>query len=124
LKKHTFILAIVLSVFIGNFAIAQNGVSKSELLKAMNNVDDLGLSNDKSSALKDYNKGFTDNVFDITNSNKSDEDKVLELKKLRDKGNRDLKNILGDDSLKSFKKAMKKELKPLKRKSKLLKFII
>jgi hypothetical protein len=124
LKKQTFILAFILSIFIGNFAIAQQGVSKSELLSTLNNVDDLGLSSDKSSALKDYNKGFTDDVFDITNSNRSNEDKVLELKKLRDKGNIELKNLLGEESFKSFKKSMKKGLKPLKRKSKLLKYII
>lgn len=125
MKKFTFILTFIISIFIGNVAIAQEeGVSKAELLKALNNVDDLGLSSEKSSALKEYNKGFTNDVFDVTNSNKSDENKVLELKKLRDRGNKDLKNILGDDSLKSFKKSMKKELKPLKRKTKLLKFII
>ena len=124
MRKITIILAFVLSAFAGNYAIAQDGVSKAELLTSLNKVDHLGFSDEKSNAVKDYNKGFADSVFDITESNKSDDDKILELKKLRDRGNKDLKNILGEDSFKSFKKSMKKELKPLKRKTKLLKFII
>ena len=124
MKKITFILALVLSVFIGNNAIAQDGVSKAELLRTVNNVDDLGFSNDKKSALNDFNKGFVDDIFDITGSKKSNDDKISGLKNLRDKNKNELFDILGEDGYKDFKKSMKKQLRPLKRKSKLLKFII
>ena len=124
MKKTTFILAFILSAFIGNYAIAQEGVSKAELLRTVNNVDDLDFSNDKKSALNNFNKGFVDDVYNITGSNKSDEDKILGLKNLRDNNKDELFNILGEDGYKKFKKSMKKQLKPLKRKSKLLKFII
>ncbi|MFD1292389.1 hypothetical protein ACFQ5N_00960 [Lutibacter holmesii] len=124
MKKYTFILALIFSVCLGNIAMAQEGVSKGELLKALNNVDELGLSKEKSSELKNFNKGFADDVFSITDSDKSNDKKILELKNLRDKGSKDLKNILGEDSFKSFKKSVKKELKPLKRKTKLFKFIL
>lgn len=124
MKKITFFLAIVLSVFIGNNAIAQDAVTKAEVLNALNKMDDLGLSNEQSSALKDYNKKFTDDIFDITNSNKSDDLKITDLKNLRDRSHKELSNLLGDNTFKKFKKSIKKELKPLKRRSKLLKFII
>jgi len=124
MKKITFILALVLSAFIGNDAIAQDVVSKAELLSTLNKVDDLNLPSEKSSALKNYNESFADDVFDITESNKSEEEKIVDLKNLRDRSEKDLMNLIGDDAFKSFKKSMKKELKPLKRKSKLFKFII
>lgn len=124
MKKITFILALVLSAFIGNDAIAQDVVSKAELLSTLNKVDDLNLPSEKSSALKNYNESFADDVFDITESNKSEEEKIVDLKNLRDRSEKDLMNLIGDDAFKSFKKSMKKELKPLKRKTKLLKWII
>jgi len=123
MKKITFILAFVLSAFIGNFAIAQD-VSKAELLKTINNVDDLDFSNDKKSALHNFNNNFVDDVYSITDSKKSDDDKIIELKKLRDNNKNELFNILGDDGYKKFKKSMKKQLKPLKRRAKLFKFIL
>lgn len=123
MKKFTFILAFVLTAFIGYSVTAQD-VTKDELLKTLNNVSDLGLSNEKSSALNNYNDGFVNNVFDITNSNKSEEDKILSLKNLRDNSENELMDILGVDSYKKFKKSMKKQLKPLKRRAKLFKFII
>ncbi|MEN8125234.1 MAG: hypothetical protein ABFR32_08885 [Bacteroidota bacterium] len=124
MKKLTFILAFVLSAFIGNFAIAQQGVSKAELLTTLNNVDDLGYSKEKTSDLNNFNKNFVDDVYDITGSNKSDEDKIKGLKNLRDNNKDNLLNILGEDGYKDFKRSMKRQLKPLKRRSKLLKFII
>ena len=124
MKRIAFILAFVLSAFIGNYAIAQEGVSKAELLSALNKADDLNLPSEKSSALKNFNEGFADEVFDITDSDKSDEEKIVDLKNLRDRSEKDLMNLIGDDAFKSFKKSLKKELKPLKRKTKLLKWII
>lgn len=124
MKKFTLVITLFLSVFMISTVTAQSGVSKAELLRTVNNVDDLGFSNDKKSALNDFNKGFVDDIFDITGSKKSNEDKISGLKNLRSNNKDELFNLLGEDGFKKFKKSMKKQLKPLKRRSKLLKYII
>ena len=57
-------------------------------------------------------------------SDKSEKDKITALKYIKDGANKDLADILGEKNFKKYKKAMQKELKPLLRKSKLVKYII
>ena len=80
MKKLTIILALVLSVFIGNNIYAQEIVPKSVLLTTLNGVNDLKLSNYKTSELHEYNDDFVDKIYDITDSDKSEKDKISALK--------------------------------------------
>ncbi len=124
MKKLKLSLSLLLTFMMVSVISAQEGVSKAELLNGINNFGELGLSNEKSSELMDYNKGFADRVYDIVDSNNSEEQKINALKSLRDSTAKDLTNILGIDNFKKYKKVVKRELRPLKRKTKLLKFII
>jgi len=123
MKNLTIILALVLSAFIGNNIYAQESVSKEVLLNSLNSVNSLKLSNYKTSELMEYNKGFVDKIYDITDSDKSEKDKTSALKTLKNDTDKDLKDLMGKD-FKKYQKLMGKELKPLKKKMKLLKYII
>lgn len=123
MKNLTIILAFVLSAFIGNNIYAQESVSKEVLLNSLNSVNNLKLSNYKTSELMEYNKGFVDKIYDITDSDKSEKDKTSALKTLKNDTDKDLKDLMGKD-FKKYQKLMGKELKPLKKKMKLLKYII
>ncbi len=122
MKNLTIILALVFSTLIGNNIFAQENVSKDVLLNTLNGVNDLKLSNYKTSELFEYNKGYVDRVYDITDSDKSEKDKISSLKSLKNDTDKDLNDLLGKD-YKKYKKLMEKELKPLKKRMKLLKYI-
>lgn len=122
-KIQTNITAVLLFLFTFS-AIAQTGVSKDELLRSINSFNDLGFSDVKSAELQEYNQGFADKVFNVLDGDKSEQDKVTALKSIKDGAIKDLNDILGENNFNSYKKAMKKALKPLKRKSKLFKYII
>lgn len=123
MKKLTIILALVLSIFIGNNTYAQENVPKSVLLNTLNGVNDLKMSNYKTSELQEYNEGFVDKIYEITDSDKSEKDKTSALKALKKDTDKDLKDLMGKD-YKKYNKLMEKELKPLKKRMKLLKYII
>ena len=124
MKKNNIILVLALTVFIGNNSFAQENVPKEVLLNTLNSVNKLGLSNYKTSELQAYNKGFVDKVYDILGSDKSEKDKTSALKTLRTDTNKDLNDLLGKKTFKKYKNLMKDELKALRKKSKLLKYII
>jgi hypothetical protein len=124
MKKLKLSLTLFLTIMTISFVSAQEGVSKAELLKGINNFDELGLSSEKSNDLKNYNNGFADKVYSIVDGKQTDEYKINALKSLRNDTAKDLTDILGVDNFKKYKKVVKKELRPLKRKTKLLKFII
>jgi len=124
MKKNNIILVLALTVFIGNNSFAQENVPKEVLLNTLNSVNKLGLSNYKTSELYEYNKGFVDKVYDILDSDKSEKDKTSALKTLRTDTNKDLNDLLGKKTFKKYKNLMEDELKPLIKKSKLLKNII
>lgn len=124
MKKNTIILVLALTVFIGNNSFAQENVPKEVLLNTLNSVNKLDLSNYKTSELYEYNKGFVDKVYDIMESDKSEKDKTSALKTLRTDTDKDLNDLLGKKTFKKYKNLMEDELKPLRKKSKLLKYII
>lgn len=123
MKKLVIILAVVLSPFFGTSIFAQENVPETVLLNTLNGVNDLKLSNYKTEQLYEYNEGFVDKVYQITDSNKTEKDKISALKALRTDTEKDLKDLLGKD-YKKYKKLMEKELKPLKKRMKLLKYIV
>lgn len=122
MKNLSIILAFVFFTFIGNKTFAQESVSKDVLLNTINNVNDLKLSNYKTSELYEYNEVYVDKIYDIIDSDKSEKEKISSLKVLKNDTDKDLKDLL-DNDYKKYEKLMKKGLKPLKKKMKLLKYI-
>jgi len=123
MKNITFILTLVLSVFIGTNAYAQETVPKEVLLTTLNSVNSLKLSNLKTSELMDYNKGYVDKVYDITEGDKSEKDKKTSLETLSNDTEKDLIDLLGKSDYKKYAKLMEDQLKPLAKKSKLFKYL-
>ena len=123
MKNITFILTLVLSVFIGTNAYAQETVPKEVLLTTLNSVNSLKLSNLKTTELMDYNKGFVDKVYDITESDKSEKDKKSALETLFNDTEKDLIDLLTKSDYKKYAKLMEDELKPLTKKNKLFKYL-
>lgn len=123
MKKLTIITAIVLFISIGNKVIAQESVPKAVLLNTLNGVNELKLSNYKTAQLAKYNEGLVDRIYNILDSDKTENEKVKALKTLKNDTDKDLKDLMGKD-YKKYNKLMEKELKPLKKKSKILKHII
>jgi hypothetical protein len=123
MKKQTIITVIVLFISIGNNIFAQESVPKAVLLNTLNGVNELKLSNYKTAQLHKYNEGRVDRIYSILDSDKTDKDKANALKILKNDTDKDLKDLMGKD-YKKYNKLMDKELKPLKKKSKLLKHII
>ncbi len=123
MKKLAIITVVLLFISIGNKVIAQENVPKAVLLNTLNAVNDLKLSNYKTAELHKYNEGRVDRIYDILDSDKTENDKVKALKSLKNDTDKDLKDLMGKD-YKKYNKLMEKELKPLKKKSKILKHII
>jgi hypothetical protein len=123
MKNITFILTLVLSVFVGANAYAQETVPKEVLLTTLNGVNSLKLSNLKTTELMDYNKGYVDKVYDITESDKSDKDKKSALQTLSNDTEKDLIDLLGKKEYKKYVKLMEEQLEPLTKKTKLLKYL-
>ncbi len=123
MKKITFILFITLGMFMVNNTYAQLGkiVPKPDLVKSLNDVGDLGFNDDQSKALKKQNDKFVNDLFNIVDGDKSEDDKKIALRNLKDENERSLTNALGIDGFKKYKKKMKKTIRPYKRKFKLLK---
>ncbi len=121
MKKITKNLSIILLILIGTNAFSQETVSKEVLLTTLNSVNSLKLSNLMTSELMDYNKGFVDKIYDITDSDKSEKDKKSALEALSNDSEKDLFDLLGKKNYKKYVKLMEDSLKPLTKKSKLLK---
>ncbi len=126
MKNLGFILAFVMGLVVINTSSAQVDFPKADFLNTMNSFDDIGLdlSPDKSSELKDLNKGLVDNVSDILNSDKDQDKKIADLKSLQKDTKKKGIDILGEDDFNKYKKSMKKKLKPFNRKVKLLKYAL
>jgi hypothetical protein len=123
MKKITYFLTFVLSLTIGANVYAQETVPKEVLLNTLNGVNNLKLSNLKTTHLMDYNKGFVDKVYDITESDKSDKDKKSALQTLSNDTEKDLTDLLGKKEYKKYVKLMEEQLGPLTKKTKLLKYL-
>jgi len=126
MKKITLILFFVFSLSIVSHSYAQLGklVPKPDLVNTLNDVGDLGFDDNKSKSLKKQNDKFVDDLFSIVDGDKSDDDKKSALRMLKKDNEKSLTNILGVDGFKSYKKKMKKTIRPYKRKMKLLKLAI
>ena len=123
MKNITFILTLALTLFIGANAYAQETVPKEVLLTTLNGVNSLKLSNLKTTELMDYNKGYVDKVYDITDSDKSDKDKKSALQTLGNDTEKDLIDLLGKKEYKKYVKLMEEQLEPLSKKTKLFKYL-
>ncbi len=123
MKNFTIILVLLFSLSIVNNGYAQESVPKEVLLNSLNSVNKLKLSNYKTSELIEYNKAYVDKIYTIIDSDKSEKDKKSALKILKTDTDKDLNDLLGKKHFKKYEKLMEDELKPLIKKSKLLKYI-
>ncbi len=126
MKYAASVLLSVLLVFLFQIeCTAQAGdLTKGEVLKAMNNLDGLGIGAEKESALKEANSNVVDKVFDIAKSDMGEEEKMTLFRNAQKENEKVFEDILGEADFKKYKKKVKKELKPLKRKAKLVGFLL
>ena len=115
-------IVAVLGLFIFSNLQAQESVPKEVLLTTLNSVNDLKLSNLMTSQLMDYNKGYVDKIYEITDSDKTEKDKEAALKVLSNDSENDLKDLLGK-KYNNYAKLMGDEMKPLIKKAKYLKYL-
>lgn len=121
MKKLSIALTLIIGIFIGTSSYGQETVPKEVLLTTLNQVNSLEFSNLKTTELMDYNKEFVDKIYTITDSDKSEKDKKAALETLKNDTERDLIDLLGKKEYKNYSKLMKDQLKPLTKKSKILK---
>ena len=121
MKNFTILLSIIFSLTISSNSYCQETVPKEVLLNTLNSVNDLKLSNLKTTQLMDYNKGYVDKVYDILESDKTEKDKKAAFQTLSNDTEKDLIDLLGKSEYKKYAKLMDEELEPLRKKSKLLK---
>ena len=120
--KSILMVALILA---GTAVYAQSGgLSKSEVLNVLTDVGDLGLNSEEEKALESASSKAVDNLFDIADGGYPPGEMNSKFASARDENQRIFKDILGDDNFKKYKKKVKKELKPLKRKAKLVGFLI
>jgi hypothetical protein len=123
LTKPFLLILLFISVQT-SYAQLASIIPKPDLMNTLNDVTDLGFSNDQSSALKKQNESFANDLFDIVDGDKSEDDKKSALDNLKKENEKSLTNILGIDGFKKYQKKMKKMLRPYKRKMKLVKFAL
>lgn len=123
LTKPFLLILLFISVQT-SYAQLASIIPKPDLMNTLNDVTDLGFSNDQSSALKKQNESFANDLFDIVDGDKSEDDKKSALGNLKKENEKSLTNILGIDGFKKYQKKMKKMLRPYKRKMKLVKFAL
>ena len=102
---------------------AQESVPKEVMLNALNSVNKLKLSNYKTSELMAYNTVYTDKIYTILEGSLPEKDKRAALKTLKSDSEKDLYDLLGKKHFKKYQKLMETELKPLKKKNNLLKYL-
>lgn len=121
----TLLFTVILS-FSSQQGFCQLGniIPKTDMLKMLDDVADLGITGDKNDKLIKQNESFVNDLFDIVDSDKSEDDKKNALGILKKDNEKNLTDLLGVDGYKSYKKKMKKMFKPYKRKMKLLKFAL
>ena len=117
----TLVLALLISSLT---AIAQESVPKEVFLNTINGVNELKLSNYKTTELMEYNKGYSDKVYSILESDKSEKEKKEAFKVLTTDKERDLVDLLGKKDAKKYMKLMRDSLHPLIKKNKLLKYLL
>lgn len=123
MKNLVILLTIVFGAFISQGTYAQQAVTKDVFLNTLNSVNKLKMSNLKIEELAKYNKGFADSVYDILESDKTEKDKVNAMKSLNESTQADLSDLLGKEYYKKYVDLMSKSLKPLTKKTELLKYL-
>lgn len=116
-------LLLLLLPFTATYAQSPD-LDKDKVLAAMNNVGDLDLSADKERELKEANKTAVNKLFDIAQSDMSEEEKERKFLSAKKDNVDRFKGILGDNEFEKYQKKMKKKLRPFKRKAKLVGFIL
>lgn len=123
LSQFLFVIFLLLAAQ-NSYAQLSNVIPKADMLNILGDVADLGIGNDKNDVLKKQNENFVNDLFDIVDGDKSEDDKKLALKNLKKENEKNLTDLLGIDNFNSYKKKMKKMLRPYKSKMKLLKFAL
>ncbi len=124
MKLRLATLLFLSVILTGINAKAQESVPKEVFLNTINGVNELKLSNYKTSELMEYNKGYADRVYSILESDKSEKDKKEAFKVLTTDKERDLVDVLGKKDAKKYMKLMEDSLKPLIKKNKMLKYLL
>ena len=122
IRRATF---LIFAVFVASFSVlAQETVPKEVFLNTINGVNELKLSNYKTSELMEYNTGYADRVYDILESDKAEKDKKDAFKVLKTDKEKDLVDLLGKKDAKKYLKLMEESLKPLIKKDKTFKHLL
>ncbi len=117
LKSIVFILCMTIGINVN--AQENKGINFDELLKTLNNVDNLGIDKSKQLEFKELNNSFVDQLKKLKNSSKSTQEKKLEFKSLFKERDNNLKSLFGSkDRFEKYKKKTKKTFKKSKRKAK------
>jgi hypothetical protein len=123
--KIRFASLLIFAVFVASFStVAQETVPKEVFLNTINGVNELKLSNYKTSELMEYNTGYADRVYDIMESDKTEKDKKDAFKVLKTDKEKDLVDVLGKKDAKKYIKLMEESLKPLIKKDKMFKHLL
>ena len=122
IRRATF---LIFAVFVASFSVlAQETVPKEVFLNTINGVNELKLSNYKTSELMEYNTGYADRVYDILESDKAEKDKKDAFKVLKTDKEKDLVDVLGKKDAKKYLKLMEESLKPLIKKDNTIKHLL
>ena len=123
MKKSSLLLLVLVGLFWIPSAAAQEDVPKAVFLNTINGVNELKMSDLKTSQLMEYNEGYADKVYGILDGDKADKDKTSALKVLNKGKEKDLEDLLGKD-FKKYRKLMEESLKPLIKKNKMFKYLL
>lgn len=124
MKKKSLLISFMLTLTFILQTSAQEEVPKELLLSSLNSVAHVKLENEQITQLMEYNKDFTDEVYEILESDQEEKYKKKSMKILAEKRENDLRQLLGKHKTNKYLKLMEDELRPLGRKNKLLKPII
>lgn len=124
MKKKSLLISFILTLTFILQTSAQEEVPKELLLSSLNSVAHVKLENEQITQLMEYNKDFTDEVYEILESDQEEKYKKKSMKILAEKRENDLRQLLGKHKTNKYLKLMEDELRPLGRKNKLLKPII
>ena len=122
--KFKLTMLLVLLITAVTITDAQDESDRKSLMSAVTDLSGFGLSGDKEEKLEEANKNMLQGLFDIADSDKSDDEKKTLFKKAKEDNKDKYLEILGIDGFVDYQKKMKKKLKGYKRTFKLAKWII
>ena len=97
---------------------------KKDMLSAFEPGMDLGLNDNQRSELMENNSQFLDKVVDIAGGPGTDTSKMIKINDMVSDREDVMETILGKDTMKKYRKQVKKAIKPYKGKYKLAKLVI